>query len=51
MPASSSLLRQPRLRCLIGGTPLAAAVAADITSNNHYAADRFRLTAISPRPK
>jgi phage protein D len=37
-------LRQPRLLVLAGGTPLAGAVAADVTSNNHYAADRFSVT-------
>jgi phage protein D len=37
-------LRQPRLRVLANNTELPGVVAAEITSNNHYAADRFRLT-------
>lgn len=37
--------RQPRLRVLANGILLPGVIEADITSNNHYAADRFRLTA------
>ena len=41
MPAE---LRQPRLRVLADDIILAGAVEAEVISNNHYAADRFRLT-------
>ncbi len=36
-------LRQPRMRVLVNGVETAGALRAEITSNNHYAADRFRL--------
>lgn len=36
-------LRQPRLRVLANGTELSGAISAEITSNNHYAADRFHI--------
>jgi phage protein D len=51
LPASSGTLRQPRLRVLANGAILPSAIAADITSNNHYAADRFRLTAHLTSPE
>ena len=45
----SGSIRQPRLRVLADNAELQGVVAAEITSNNHYAADRFRLTVqISP---
>ena len=37
-------LRTPRLRVLSNNTLLPGVLSAEITSNNHYAADRFRLT-------
>ena len=37
-------LRQPRLRVLADNALLTGALEAEIVSNNHYAADRFRLT-------
>lgn len=40
MPASS--LRVPQLDVLVNGASLAGAISADVTSNSHYAADRFR---------
>ena len=33
--------RAPRLRLLANGAPIQGALEADVTSNNHYAADRF----------
>lgn len=45
MPVSSATLRHPRLRVIANGALLSAPICADITSNNHYAADRYRLTA------
>lgn len=45
LPFNDTLSRHPRLRALADGVPLSAPISADITSNNHYAADRFRLTA------
>lgn len=42
-PDAGAALRRPRLRVLLDGTELPGAVAAEIVSNNHYAADRFRL--------
>lgn len=45
MPRNDLQLRRPRLRVLADGQPLAAALSADVTSNNHYAADRFRVSA------
>lgn len=42
MPPNS--LRTPRLRVLSNNTLLPGVLSAEITSNNHYAADRFRLT-------
>lgn len=33
-------VRYPRLRVVANGSPLAGAVSVEITSNNHYAADR-----------
>lgn len=38
------LPRQPRIRVLANGVAATQVVSADIQSNNHYAADRFRLT-------
>ena len=41
--------RRPRIRALANGVIATHVVSADINSNNHYAADRFRLTlAIDP---
>jgi len=34
-------LRWPRLEILANGVPLAGAIEAEVTSNNHYSADRF----------
>ncbi len=45
MPASSNSLRTPRLQVLANGAPMSAPLGADIFTNNHSAADRFRLTA------
>ena len=42
-PASSGL-RAPRLLVLANGIIVDGAIDAEITSNNHYAADRFRIT-------
>ena len=39
----SSALRSPRLAVLVNGVALAGAIAADVSSNSHYAADRFRV--------
>lgn len=50
MPANSDTYRQPRLRALANGAPLSNAIDADILSNNHYAADRFRLSLANPDP-
>lgn len=38
-----SPLRRPRLRASVNGLPIGGAIAADVFSNNHYAADRFIL--------
>ncbi len=40
-PGSSSTVRAPRLVILANGSPLAGAIEAEVTSNSHYAADRF----------
>lgn len=41
--------RRPRIRALANGVLASHVVSAEINSNNHYAADRFRLTlAIDP---
>ena len=40
----SNTLRQPRMRVLANGVIVGQIVSAAIHSNNHYAADRFRLT-------
>lgn len=51
MPASDLIhalpqpWRQPRLRILANGISLPGALSANITSNNHYAADRFQARA------
>ena len=37
-------LRTPRLLARVNGAVVANAIAARVLSNNHYAADRFRLT-------
>jgi phage protein D len=48
LPGSSGL-RQPRLRLIANGARIDGVIAAELTSNNHYAADRFRATiAIGP---
>jgi phage protein D len=39
-----SSVRQPGLRLLANGAPVPGAIEAEILSNNHYAADRFRVT-------
>lgn len=41
MPTSS--LRAPRLSVLVNGSSLTGAIAAEVSSNSHYAADRFRV--------
>jgi phage protein D len=38
-----SAVRQPRLRVLADGAALPGAMSADVSSNNHLSADRFRL--------
>ena len=46
LPPSSVLfgdVRLPKLRVLANGMPIAGVVSAEVTSNNHYAADRFRV--------
>ncbi len=45
MPANSTSLRTPRLLVMANGTAMPAPLSADIFSNNHSAADRFRVTA------
>ncbi len=45
MPVSSASLRTPRLKVLANGAALTAPLTAEIISNNHSAADRFRVTA------
>ena len=40
---TSSALRTPRLAVLVNGVVLAGAMEADVSSNSHYAADRFRV--------
>jgi phage protein D len=42
-------VRQPRLRVLANGTEVAGAIEASVISNNHFAADRFRVT-LAPVP-
>ena len=47
MPANNLLpaaLRAPRLQVLVNGSAAPNPIAADIVSNNHFAADRFRVT-------
>ena len=50
MPASDTNVRQPRIRAFANGTPLSGVLEADILTNNHYAADRFRLAVANPDP-
>ena len=57
MPANnrqSLSVRAPRLRVLVNGVAAPNPVVADIVSNNHYAADTFRVTlalgSTSPGP-
>ncbi len=43
----SSLLptwRQPAVRLMANGTPIAGVMAADVVTNNYYAADRFHIS-------
>lgn len=42
-------VRQPRLRVLANGSEVAGAIEASVVSNNHFAADRFRVT-LAPVP-
>jgi len=42
-------VRQPRLRVLANGAELPGVISASVTSNNHFAADRFHLT-VAPVP-
>ncbi len=49
MPPNDST-RQPRLTVLANGTRLAAPLCADIATNNHHAADTFRVSAALPTP-
>jgi len=42
--SESAVLRHPRLEIRANGMPLAGALAAEVVSNNHYAADRFHAT-------
>ena len=44
MPLSSSQLRAPRLQVLANGQIVTGAIAAEVLSNNYYAADRFSAT-------
>jgi len=44
LPPGNALLRHPRLEIRADGTLLAGAIAAQVVSNNHYAADRFHAT-------
>ena len=37
-------IRSPRLQILANGVPVAGAMEAEVTSNNHYAADRFSVS-------
>ena len=41
----TSRSRAPRLLALVNGAVLGSVTDAEVTSNNHYAADRFRATA------
>src|SRR5271165_7597863 len=53
LPPSSPLgtLRQPALQVLANGAPVLGAVDAEVTSNNHFAADRYSVTvALSADP-
>jgi prophage tail gpP-like protein len=43
LPNSDRMVRQPRLLVSVDGVPAANAVSARVTSNNHYAADRFSV--------
>ncbi len=49
-PNDPRAYRRPGLAVLANGIPLAAPLSADIVSNNHHAADRFRVTAALPTP-
>jgi phage protein D len=46
LPLDSPLdsLRRPVLRVLANGTPILGAFAAEVKSNNHYAADRYSIS-------
>ncbi|MCW3477647.1 phage late control D family protein [Limobrevibacterium gyesilva] len=41
-------VRRPRLRVLADGALVGGVIDAEVINNNHYAADRFRLTAADP---
>ena len=43
---SSSSLRRPRLQVLANSAVLSGVLEASVSSNSHYAADRFRLRAV-----
>lgn len=43
-PSDLLAARTPLIRVLAGGKPIAGALAAQVVVNNHYAADRFRIT-------
>jgi hypothetical protein len=50
LPGASNW-RAPRLRVLANGAVVSGAIEADVSSNNHYAADRFRASiALGPDP-
>ena len=47
MPANNlpaPAVRAPRLQVLVNGSTAPHPIMAEIVSNNHYAADRFRVT-------
>ena len=45
----SPTVRQPRLRVLANGTDVAGVIEASVTSSNHFACDRFRVS-LAPIP-
>lgn len=43
-PSAPGIVRAPRLLILANGVPIMGAIDAEISSNNHFASDRFRVT-------
>ncbi|MBV9784775.1 MAG: hypothetical protein JO264_13280 [Acidisphaera sp.] len=46
MSGSLGEVRRPRLRVLANGAPVIGAQAADIDANNHFSANRFRVSVV-----